>query len=255
MHNISKNHLQELASEIIVLCNKQSTEHILLKSRELYEMSVLLHHSSIDEKMKLVSKEIENTIVASTNDETKIIHDEIKVEDAPLTVEERIKHIMDNAPKFTPKQTVFSIENIVDDILKSPDPIKETSKVIPKISLEEELKVGITGTIAAELFEKKKENIEFAESVSKPEIPKKSLNDILSNNQIQIGLNDRIAFVKHLFNDNIADYNRVISQLNTFATEQEAKEFIENKVKPDYNWSNKEAFEMRLIQLIERRFL
>jgi ABC-type transporter Mla subunit MlaD len=81
-----------------------------------------------------------------------------------------------------------------------------------------------------------------------------SLNDRISNQKIQVGLNDRIAFVKHLFNFSQEDFNRVLSQLNTFTSEFECKDFIENKVKPDYNWEDKEEYEARLIALVERKF-
>ena len=44
---------------------------------------------------------------------------------------------------------------------------------------------------------------------------------------VQIDLNDRIVFVKHLFEGNQEDFNRVLSQLNTFKTEKEAKKFMD----------------------------
>ena len=47
----------------------------------------------------------------------------------------------------------------------------------------------------------------------------------------------------------------MISQLNSFKTEKEAKKFINKLVKPDYDWTDKEEFEERLINLIERKFL
>ncbi|MBS9774296.1 MAG: hypothetical protein KGV59_03975, partial [Tenacibaculum sp.] len=81
----------------------------------------------------------------------------------------------------------------------------------------------------------------------------KSLNDKLQNT-IQIELNDRIAFVQNLFDGNQGDFNRVISQLNTFDTEREAKSFLRKTVKPDYDWSEKEEYEHKLIQIIEKRF-
>jgi len=87
--------------------------------------------------------------------------------------------------------------------------------------------------------------------VSKP----KSLNDKLSNKEITVGLNDRLAFVKHLFNDSTEDFNRVISQLNTIDSHERSIAFIENMVKPDYNqWSGKEEYEARFLALLERRF-
>jgi hypothetical protein len=81
----------------------------------------------------------------------------------------------------------------------------------------------------------------------------KSLNDKLLTN-IQIGLNDRIVFVKNLFDGSQEDFNRVVSQLNTFKTEKEAKKFINKMVKPDYNWGNNEELEIRFMEIIERRF-
>jgi len=82
----------------------------------------------------------------------------------------------------------------------------------------------------------------------------KSVNDNLAKGAIQVGLNDRIAFVKHLFNDSQSDFNRVLSQLNTLDTYLESMYFIENLVKPDYNWDDKKAYEDRLINLIKKRF-
>jgi len=86
------------------------------------------------------------------------------------------------------------------------------------------------------------------------ETPAKSLNDRMSKGII-IGLNDRIAFMNHLFNNSSEDYNRVLSQLMTIDTFSEAKEFIENMVKPDYNnWSGKEEYEQRFMEIIEKKF-
>ena len=81
-----------------------------------------------------------------------------------------------------------------------------------------------------------------------------SLNDVLSNS-ISISLNDRVAFVKHLFNESNEDYNRVLSQLNTFGTFEEAKDFIEEIIKPDYkNWEGKEDYEIRFLEIVEKKF-
>ena len=83
----------------------------------------------------------------------------------------------------------------------------------------------------------------------------KSLNDKLVEKELKIDLNNRLAFVKHLFNDNMEDYNRVLSQLNTIDSEERCMAFIENMVKPDYNnWEGKEEYEERLLALIARKF-
>ncbi|NNE03824.1 MAG: hypothetical protein HKN52_11760 [Eudoraea sp.] len=106
----------------------------------------------------------------------------------------------------------------------------------------------------------------FSDFVAKPEVIKsdkdevtptvseKSVNDVLSPKEIKVGLNDRHAFVKHLFSDDADNFTRVISQLNTIDSEERSLAFIENMVKPEYDWSGKEEFETRFIEMINRRF-
>lgn len=82
----------------------------------------------------------------------------------------------------------------------------------------------------------------------------KSINDSV-NAGLSFGLNDRLAFIKHLFNGSADDYTRVLSQINTFQSLKEAESFISNQVKPDYNhWQDKEKVAQRFINLLEKRF-
>ena len=81
-----------------------------------------------------------------------------------------------------------------------------------------------------------------------------SLNDTLSKGII-IGLNDRIAFIKHLFADSSEDFNRVLSQIITFDTYQEVQTFIDDMVKPDYNnWDGKDEYSSRFMEIVEKKF-
>lgn len=83
----------------------------------------------------------------------------------------------------------------------------------------------------------------------------KTINDAFSKT-ISIGLNDRIAFEKNLFNNSSEDLNRVISQLNTIENFQEAEDFIEDLVKPDFQyWQGKEEYAQRFMELVKKRFL
>lgn len=110
----------------------------------------------------------------------------------------------------------------------------------------------------------------FSDFVAKPEViksdkdevtpetmeasGKKSVNDVFSPSEIKVGLNDRHAFVKNLFGDDADNFARVISQLNTIDSEERSLAFINNMVKPEYDWSGKEEMETRFIELITRRF-
>ena len=83
---------------------------------------------------------------------------------------------------------------------------------------------------------------------------KKSLHTQLAAKALKFGLNDRLAYVKHLFEGNADDFNRVVSQINTLETWDEANEFIEHMIKPDYNWQNKLEFEERFVAQIKSKF-
>lgn len=83
----------------------------------------------------------------------------------------------------------------------------------------------------------------------------KSLNDSI-NKGLNIGLNDRLAFINHLFDGKAEDYTRVLSQINTMHTFEEAQAFIKGKVKPDYNyWLKKPLYEERFMAIVENRFV
>lgn len=80
------------------------------------------------------------------------------------------------------------------------------------------------------------------------------LNEKLATG-INIGLNDRVGFVKYLFDGSNEDFNRVLSQLNTFDTFAEADEFINDMVKPDYNnWKGQEEFSERFMDIVKQKF-
>ena len=109
----------------------------------------------------------------------------------------------------------------------------------------------------------KNEFVKSDKDIVSPDIPQeptrlagvKSLNDTLTARQISLGLNDRLAFVKHLFEGDAEAFNRILSELNKIDSQNDSFEFIEKKVKPAYKfWAGKEEYEARLLSLIERRF-
>ena len=148
----------------------------------------------------------------------------------------------------------------VEDLLKEILPKKETYKndleefaasyqenpVFERKQEVEEVKKDITSVKELDFdLENETEQIQ-----NKP----KSINDKL-NQGLNIGLNDRIAFLKHLFENNTDDYTRVLSQINSMTTFQESVSFVEKNIKPDYNnWDGKEEYVDRFLSIIEKRF-
>jgi len=102
-------------------------------------------------------------------------------------------------------------------------------------------------------YKEKKEVVETV--IAEPAKPKTvPLNEKLAKG-FHIDLNDRIAFTKNLFGNNTEDYSRVLNQLLTFDNYNEAQEFIETMVKPDYNnWEGKDDYAERFLGIVEKKF-
>jgi hypothetical protein len=85
--------------------------------------------------------------------------------------------------------------------------------------------------------------------------PKTASLNAAFGKSMEIGLNDRVAFVNNLFGESNEDFNRVISQLNTFDNLEEAKTFLNEMVIPDYNyWVGKEEYIERFMAIVEKKF-
>ncbi len=73
--------------------------------------------------------------------------------------------------------------------------------------------------------------------------------------KMNIGLNDKIAFIRHLFNNDSTIYNKVIEELNKANTYEDALSYLNREVKPQFNdWKDKDEYEFRLLQLLELKF-
>ncbi|PHS54275.1 MAG: hypothetical protein COB01_01355 [Lutibacter sp.] len=242
MHKKLKAELVSLANSILQMKNKDDVSTLHKKAQDICEkLSVL---KFVNAYMNTTSKATENTKEIVDNNAEIVFVEEVK-EEIPNDVEtmEDVK-----------KSTLLSEEKD-EGILSIEDAIVKDEKIkIPSLqnSLEDELKEAISADTATQIFEKAtKENPIIEDTL---ENSQRSLNDMLFKSNLQVGLNDRIAFVKYLFEGNQEDFNRVLSQLNSFKTESEAKKFIKNMVKPDYDWSESEEYELRLTSLIERKF-
>ena len=135
---------------------------------------------------------------------------------------------------------------------------EKINALVTELPLEEESAAieDLFATVANPVFIKKEiKSNEQAPLDTLIESPgSKNLNDILGKG-IQIGLNDRLAFINNLFDQSEEDYQRVISQVQTLSSWEEAQNFIEQMVKPDYDfWEGKEEFEARFLKCLESNF-
>ncbi|MGJ8743853.1 hypothetical protein [Polaribacter sp.] len=245
MHKKLASDLMSLAHSILQMKNKEDVLALLEKSKEIHEKLAVLAFvdeyirttpTTVETKEELVNK-VENAFELKEEELEKVLETNKITTILPQITEEIVQVDKKEVPEpqINDLQEVFVAQKVEEPLVNTEVKVVEKEKVA---TLEDELKDTVSVDVIANLFEN-----------AKP----KSLNDQLLTN-IQIGLNDRIVFVKNLFNGSQEDYNRVVSQLNTFKNEQEAKYFINKMVKPDYNWSAYEELENRFIEIIERRF-
>lgn len=94
--------------------------------------------------------------------------------------------------------------------------------------------------------------------VFEPKTPTKepqTLNDVVAKQNIQIGLNDKIAFISHLFGGSEADYNQAVAALSQLNSAAQVQQFIQQRIKPVFNnWEGKEPYEERFFNLFTRKF-
>ncbi|WP_435578567.1 hypothetical protein [Gilvibacter sp.] len=249
--------LRELAQEILDGPKVLSAADLKGKAQRLYEKLIILSHleaqvgvdpltTPVPDSESLDSKSYrEQNWFTEPKPVEKPAHDDELVE--PLI--EKIKDIVAQMPEESQK-----VDALLEDILPKPKYIKNDL---------EDLAADYKHT---PVFERKQEAPPTA--IETPEPPAqevaetnnnavdkpRSLNDA-SAAGAQIGLNDRIAFIKHLFDNKPEDYARVMSQLDTCDSFEQAQDFIQLQVKPEYNyWLDKQEVAERFMGIIERRF-
>lgn len=235
--------LISIAHRILKLSGKEEVALLHKEVSELYEKLTVLKFAqeNFEDDMPTIGTDTSFFEMLDTAFNNKV-SDVVEVEDKEYVnvdevvddgimehITEKIKDIVAQMPQETHK-----VDEIINEVVNTPK--KQNANI-------EDIAVGYD---ELPVFDPLDTSIQ-----DKP----KSLNDKLKSNAINIGLNDKIAFVKHLFNGSNEDYERVLSQLNTFEDFQEASDLVQNIVKPDYNnWEGKEEFEERFMEIIQSKY-
>ncbi|MBT8187133.1 MAG: hypothetical protein HKP38_11615 [Croceitalea sp.] len=217
--------LVKLSTDIITSREDRELTELYEVAKELYEKLAVLKF--IDEKLSDVEVDVSKNVLAARFEKmaNAVMSGNTAVPESNPHEEDIITPGMDTIKGMVSEMPAEAIEYIFGDFIAKPDTMKNDKDLLAP-----------------------------EPTMANTEPKSKSLNDSLSKD-INIGLNDKLAFVKHLFGGNIDDYKRVVSQLNTIDSEERCIAFINNMVKPEYNnWEGKEEYETRLLTLIERKF-
>jgi len=280
-----KAELISLAHKILQAKDDTSYAQMTAQSRALYEKLTVLFYAEKLEKYgqpTIGLSQLEEIIEEMPTTETRI-SDPKEIVKPPVVEEvEKNTQIPEAATPKTPAQIVAENEARFAEarandrhrpdgtVFNEDDPVHEpviekikdmVAEMPPEASAIDDMVASIEPQNRYQKNDMFDIGGEFAETpifdpvtVVEEEATPKNLNDKLKNG-LKIGLNDKLAFIKHLFNGSDTDYNRVLSQLSTFGSLEEAKQFIHQMVKPDYNaWEGKEEYEERFMQIIENKF-
>lgn len=191
--------------------------------QKLYELSIvqkmLLEQENPDQNLwKQQQAQLSEVIESLTGKSGNERSEEENMEVAPMM--ETIKNMVIEMPEPETYEKLF-------------ETVEETPTFVPK---------------ANETIEKQPEM-----KVSQTE-ERKNLNDQFAK-ILSIDLNDRLAFIKHLFEGDTKNYERVLAQVVTFDSWSEVFHFIEVQVQTEYNnWEGKEEIAERFFAILRKNF-
>src|SRR6056297_3535075 len=221
-----KEELIRMSTEIITSRDMNNLPEMYEAAKGLYEkLAVLkfieeeLNDIQVDVSKNVIAEKFEKMANAVMRGNTSVPENNPHEEDIMIPGMDTIKDMVSEMPNSD------NLEEVLTEFMSKPDLMKN----------DKDLFMPPSGS-------------------KKEEIPK-SLNDRLVTKELKVDLNNRLGFIKHLFNGSTEDYNRVLSQLSTIDSHERSVSFIKNMVKPDYNnWDGKEEYELRFMEFIERRF-
>lgn len=243
--------IKYLAAQLISEEQVLTTSALKEKARILYEQLTLLDYfeSQIeDEKEASISQALDSKSFREENwfKEPEPVPQPENKEELIEPLMEKIKDIVAQMPEESEQ-----LDALLEEVIPQPKYVKNdleefaaTYQTTPTFERKEPSKGGEIPKITHQLIP----------DIGAPDQKPKSLNDAVTKG-LQIGLNDRLAFIKHLFDGKTEDYARVLSQLSTLKSYEEAATFIKGKIKPDYNnWLEKEEFADRFMNIVEKSF-
>ncbi|MFD2542984.1 hypothetical protein ACFSSB_11700 [Lacinutrix gracilariae] len=233
--------LMSIAHKILKLKGKEDINKMHAEVAALYEKLTILKFAqeNFDENLPTIGNDSSFFDMLDTAFNNKV-SDNIEIEDKIYVNmdENENEAIMEHAT-----------EKIKDIVAQMPEETQHVDDFLDTIIPKPQYHKNDLEEITADFTE-----MPVFEKVTKTN-EKKSLNEKLKKGALNIGLNDKIAFIKKLFDGKNEDYERVISQINTLESFADAQNFIQNIVKPDYeNWVDKEEIEVRFMEIIESKY-
>lgn len=234
MSKEAKQVLDELCTAILN-SQKEDLPQLVEWSRELYEQLVIMHYlytHPTDNIEKQDSSQEHNIYVPTEVTKESIIQSEKsdKKQDENCVI------------KLNENEIQKPVEERVEKLFVQ----EKTEKSV----VEKKLYVDTDNVGKAVYTEIKKEKIEV--SISESGL---ALNERLAaTGKIALGLNDKIAFSRHLFNGDEAALSSLIDAMNGAQTFEQAMNYLHQARAQFGHWDEKKEFVTRLENLVRRKF-
>ena len=262
---------------------------VLKDVRDLYEVFLDLRTAAELQRRNPVSAQVEEKVHAAVEApvELKIepVAEITKVEEvisevtaAPVlevaVVEEPIAEIKVEEPV----EKIEPVEAIVTELeeKQKPEelvvalPSEKPPVIAPKVDLLQERQKDFVPTVRkiefkpepAPVVDGKKESLfekaaSLYDKIAKPTdktVAGQATRQPVSNIKAAIGINEKFAYLKELFKNNVNDYNEALEKLNNFESYAEAEDFFQ-ELKAKYAWDPESKSFQGLADLLNRRYL
>jgi len=262
---------------------------VLKDVRDLYEVFLDLRTAAELQRRNPVSAQVEEKVHAAVEapvelkiepvaEITKVAEVTAEVTAAPVlevaVVEEPIAEIKVEEPV----EKIEPVEAIVTELeeKQKPEelvvalPSEKPPVIAPKVDLLQERQKDFVPTVRkiefkpepAPVVDGKKESLfekaaSLYDKIAKPTdktVAGQATRQPVSNIKAAIGINEKFAYLKELFKNNVNDYNEALEKLNNFESYAEAEDFFQ-ELKAKYAWDPESKSFQGLADLLNRRYL
>jgi hypothetical protein len=281
--------LEEQYSRILTYKDQIPTievDLVLKDVRDLYELFINLKTvGELQRRGMITAPVVEQVSIATAVDSAPVVAEKPvavveKIEVAPAIVEApKVDPPVVEALKEEEKPAVDFQKTVEVKVEETKEPAAQVKPVVlpsenppvvaPKVDLLQERQKDFVPTVRKIEFkpepqtaDNKKESLfdkaaSLYDKIAKPgdkTVVGQATRQPVSNIKGSIGINEKFAYLKELFKNNVNDYNEALDKLNNFDSYADAEDYFQ-ELKAKYNWDSESKSFQGLADLLNRRYL
>ena len=249
-----KTHVNRIKSEHYKV-HKVDVDLLIEKTRQVYDQLINLDGMQKPFEKKAVEEVEKKTEVTTAVKESEQKMPEKKPEEASTSVDEMPEGMID--PEEQEVETVIEITEKKETEVETqkqvePEAQEQVSK--KEENRTEEKEVYVKSTI--DLFSTSSEPTlgDRLKNADQPTIADKITKNTINELREAIGINEKFLFINELFNGDMSRYNKIIDELDQFATLEGVNTYM-LELKIQSQWSDDNPALIKLTELLHRKFV